>query len=83
MADLVYIQDGYWTRFVPVTDAGAEAWSVMAEAYGNGCVSVPPHHVKSIKRQLRDAGYTVGKAKPMPLDEIFAEMDEMDEMAAG
>ncbi|NBN62062.1 hypothetical protein [Pannonibacter tanglangensis] len=75
MADLVYIEDGFWTRFAPVTDAGDRAWSAMAAAYGNGCVAVPPHHVQSVMQQLRDAGYTVEKANPAPLDEIFAEMD--------
>lgn len=59
--DLEYINTSLFTRFMPNTPAGENAWRVMAKEDGNAAVlSI---HAKSIIAQLRKAGYSVAKAK--------------------
>lgn len=74
--DLTYSQDGMFTRFYPETEAGREAWNTMAE--NDGVAAVLNHHAKSVLRQLRKAGYSVAKAKPVTeadMDAILAELE--------
>jgi len=67
--DLEYINTGMFTRFVPNTPAGEDAWRVM-----DGCVlSI---HLDNVLRQLRKAGLSVGKARPAQVndDELLKEL---------
>ena len=58
--DIEYINTGF-TRFVPNTPAGEDAWRVM-----DGCVlSI---HLDNVLRQLRKAGLSVGKAQHVAFD---------------
>jgi hypothetical protein len=78
MPDLYYSTNGYWTRFIPASDAGDDAWRVMAMQTGGEDAVFPPDHVKPVIRQLRKAGYTVEKIKPEKpgeIDEILAELN--------
>lgn len=68
--DLEYINTGMFTRFVPNTPAGEDAWRVI-----DGCVlSI---YLDNVLRQLRKAGLSVGKAKPCKtsVDDILAELE--------
>lgn len=80
--DLTYsTPDGIWTRFYPETDAGADAWGVMAKADPQGVVAFLPAQVPGVIAQLKAAGLTVHKArprKPMTGKEIDAMLDELD-----
>lgn len=80
--DLTYsCADGIWTRFHPVTDAGADAWRVMADADPQGIVAFLAFQVPGVIEQLRKAGYVVHKAKPRKpmtgeeLDALLAELE--------
>lgn len=75
-ADLTYTQDDMFTRFMPETPAGEDAWRVIA-AQCDGVAAVLNHQAASTLAQLRRAGYKVAKAKkPAPVDvnELLAEL---------
>lgn len=61
--DLEYFTSGLFTRFVPNTPAGEDAWREMAK--DGGCATVLSHHAKAVIAQLRATGYSVAKAKPV------------------
>ncbi len=71
--DLSYITQGMWTRFLPESKAGEAAWSQM----GDGTV-ILTMHLKNVLAQLRRAGYSVQKAKPVKMtmtdEELLAEL---------
>lgn len=81
-ADLTYsTPDGIWTRFYPETDAGIDAWKIMADADPDGVVAFLAPQVPGVLKQLRDAGFIVRKAKPskpLTLAEIDAMLAELD-----
>lgn len=68
--DLEYITTGLFTRFVPNTPIGEDAWRQMDGA-------VLSIHAKNVIGQLRRAGYSVRKAKPVKqsMDELLAELE--------
>lgn len=71
--DITYTVDGMFTRFYPETDAGKKAWNAMnTPETPNACI--PTMHLKNVLSQLRIAGYSVGKAKPVKVsdDELLA-----------
>ena len=67
--DPEYINTGMFTRFVPNTPAGEDAWRVMDGA-------VLTIHLNSVLRQIRKAGLSVGKANPVQVnnDELLKEL---------
>jgi len=71
--DLEYITTGLFTRFIPVTKAGEDAWRVMHEAKGDAVLSI---HAENVIGQLRRAGYKVTKAKK-PAKVTAKEVDEL------
>ena len=75
MKDLSYTTVGMFTRFIPNTPAGEDAWRVMAA--DDGCGAVLTVHLVSVLRQIRKAGLTVGKARPALVndDELLAELE--------
>lgn len=75
-SDLEYINTGLFTRFIPNTPAGENAWRVMHEANGETVLSI---HAANVIGQLRRAGYSVAKAKKAPAwtaadDQLLAEL---------
>jgi len=78
MTDLEYIKDDMFTRFMPNTPAGEDAWREMAKE--DGVAAVLNIHAKSVISQLRKAGYKVAKAKkpepftPEEFDELFPDL---------
>lgn len=77
--DLHYTLDGLFIRFYANTDAGEQAWRVMAAESRNACFYA--FQAKAILKQLKDAGYTVRKIKPKAvtqseIDEILKELGE-------
>jgi hypothetical protein len=78
MADLEYKNNGMFTHFYPNTPAGEDAWRVMAKE--DGVAAVFSHQAKDVIRQLKAAGYTVRKAKPLTkteIENIYKEMEEL------
>jgi hypothetical protein len=75
MTDLEYTNDGMFTRFIPNTPAGENAWREMAK--DDGVAAVLNNHAKAVISQLRKAGYTVAKAKPVKqsIESILAELE--------
>lgn len=76
MTDLEYTTSGMFTAFIPNTTAGEQAWRAIAEQT-EGTGKILTFHLKATLRQLRAAGYTVKKAKPVPVD-INALMAELE-----
>jgi hypothetical protein len=72
-ADIEYITTGLFTRFIPLTKAGEDAWRVMHEANGDAVLSI---HAENAIGQLRRAGYKVAKAKK-PAKVTAEEVDEL------
>lgn len=82
--DLTYSTDDMWTRFYPETDAGADAWRVMADADPQGVVAFLPLQVPSVLAQLRKAGLRVRKAKsrsPLSTEDLDVMLAELDMIA--
>lgn len=75
ICDLEYITSGLFTRFMPCTEAGNVAWREMASE--DGVAAVLSIHANNVIGQLRRAGYSVGKAKPVKqsVDELLAELE--------
>ena len=59
--DLEYITTGLFTRFVPNSPAGEDAWREMAKE--DGVAAVLQAHAKNVIAQLRRSGYSVARAK--------------------
>jgi hypothetical protein len=62
MSDLTYLKQGIFTVFFPQTKAGNSAWAELAKATEN-TGKVFTAHLPQVLRQLREAGYSVAKAK--------------------
>lgn len=77
--DLIYINAGLFTRFIPNTPAGEEAYRVMHEQQGDA--SILSIHVQNVIAQLRKAGYSVAKSKKakkvtvQEIDELLAALE--------
>lgn len=72
--DLEYIEQGMFVAFVPVSKKGEEAWAQIAKQT-EGTGKVFSVHKDSTLSQLRAAGYSVRKAKPVKLSE--SEIDNL------
>ena len=75
LPDIEYINSGMFTRFLPNTPAGEEAWRIMHADNGNDVVLAI--HAKNVISQLRQAGYSVAKAKKptQTIDDILKELE--------
>lgn len=75
--DLTYITSGLFTRFIPHTKAGEDAWREM---HSHDAISIFTMHKGAVLAQLRAAGYSVRKApkaKPvteLEIDNLLAEL---------
>lgn len=74
MTDLEYSKQGMFTRFYANTAAGENAWHEMAKQ--DGVAAVLSFEAKNVIAQLRQAGYSVAKAKKVTqsIDDILAEL---------
>lgn len=79
MKDIVYINQGLFTAFIPQTVAGEAVFNAMAEdTHGTG--KVLSVHAKAVIQQIKARGYTVGKApkiKALTADELDEMMREL------
>lgn len=75
MKDIVYIDQGLFTAFIPQTTAGEAVFNAMA-ADTQGTGKVLSVHAKAVIQQIKAQGYTVGKAPK--LKALTA--DQADEM---
>ena len=81
ITDFTYTTNGLFTSFIPHTPEAENAWRVMAQN-NNGNATFFTVHLPSILKQLKDAGYTVRKAragKPVTEEEISALLAELGE----
>lgn len=72
-SDLTYITTGLFTRFIPHTKAGEDAWREMASHNATSVLSI---HKASVLAQLREAGYSVKKARK-PAKVTASEIDNL------
>ncbi len=74
--DLTFTNDGVFVTLYAETEAGKDAWRVMAEQMG-GVARIYSLHFASVKAQLKAAGYVIRKAtKPaQSIDDILDELD--------
>lgn len=77
MSDLIYTQNGFFTRFVPNTKEGEEAYNEIYRVTGDGAVR--NDHLKATLKQLRNAGYKVSKAKVSKVkkEKVMSEIDDL------
>jgi hypothetical protein len=60
MTDIQYHIEGFFTSFAPVSREGVAAWEVMQAQNGAKILTV---HLPSVLMQLKQAGYSVRKAR--------------------
>ena len=82
MADLTYTQNSIWTKFIATSKEGESVWREIEKQSGNGVAAVLNIHAKQVIKQIRDAGYTVTKSKPVTKKELNKIFDELDELLA-
>ena len=79
MKDIVYINQGLFTAFIPQTMAGEVVFNAMAaDTHGTG--KVLSVHAEAVIQQIKQAGYTVGKApkvKALTADDLDKMMKEL------
>lgn len=79
-SDLTYFTNGLFTLFLPNTKAGEYVWREMLSREGGGGDVIYTIQLASVLKQIRRAGYTVTKAKPITAKQranIFAELGEL------
>lgn len=80
--DLVYIDQGLFTAFLPETKEGEEAWRQLAEQT-DGTGKVLTIQAKQIIARLRKAGYSVHQTKKptkSAIEGIFEELEKEFEL---
>ena len=73
-SDLSYLTTGIFTVILPNTKEGEHVWrEIVAQ---EGTHKIFTIHLKAVISQIRKAGYTIVKAKPMKMsdDELLAEL---------
>ena len=77
MSDLIYTQNGFFTRFIPNTKEGEIAYNEIYRVTGDGVVR--NDHLKQTLKQLRSAGYKVSKAKVSKekKEKVLSEIDSI------
>ena len=73
MADFTYARTGIFTAFPPNNKAAEAAWVQLAQVT-DGTGKVLQSQEQDIIRALRNAGYSVSKAKPKVLDSMLDEL---------
>lgn len=80
MTDMNFIDHGFYVTLIPNNKQAEEAWELIYQAFQGYAVPIPAWH--SVRKQLKDAGYSVRKLRKMkPLTD--AELDKMLEELAG
>lgn len=78
-ADIEYIEGGMFVTFVPNTHEGVKVWKQLAGAT-EGTGKVLAMQAKQVIKDIRKAGYTVRKAKPISKKDVNKMLDEFDEL---
>lgn len=73
--DIEYSNDGLWTRFYTNTEAGEIVWRELAKS--DGVAAVLTIHAKTVIAQIKAAGYSIRKAKPVSDLQINKILDEL------
>jgi hypothetical protein len=78
MSDLTYTKDSMFTTFFAENESGVIAYNEAAKTLG-GTFKIFNIHFDSVIYQLKNAGYTVSKAKKstLSMNDIFAELDAL------
>ena len=79
MSDLQYIEQGLFTSFVPVTKDGEVIWAELL-SQNEGSNKVLTIHKDKVLRQIRKAGYSVSKAKPVGENEMATILAELEDI---
>ena len=80
MTDMNFIDHGFYVTLVPNNVQAEDAWKLIDQAFPGCAVPVTAWH--SVRKQLKDAGYSIRKLRKMkPLTD--AELDKMLEELAG
>jgi len=76
--DISYKNYGLFTQFYPESKSGEQAYNELA-SQNEGVANILTIHSKDVIKQLRQAGYKVGKTKPcnMSIDDILKELDNL------
>ena len=76
--DLNYITDGFFITLLPNTKDGEKIYNQIANAFG-GFAKFPVHMKDSIFWDIKNAGYTIRKARKVKTDinKIFGELDAL------
>lgn len=71
--DIEYIKRGMFTTFFPNTEEGISVWEIMEKNGGSKILSI---HTDAVIQQIRAAGYSVKKARPIKSsgDDIIADL---------
>jgi len=77
MADFTYTCTGMFTAFYPENDGAVEAWKQLAEVT-NDTGKVMNCQKDEVITALRNAGYTVSKAKTKSMTEALDDLLELD-----
>ena len=64
MTDFTFNDDGTFTQIIPETKAAQECWNTEIAPKTDGTGKVLSVHFPKVREQLREAGYTIRKAKP-------------------
>ena len=76
--DLNYITDGFYITLIPNTKQGEYIYNTIAKSF-DGVAKFPAHMKPSIFMQIKNAGYTIRKAKktkPLTAQDI----DDLDRL---
>lgn len=76
MSDLNYITDGFYITLIPNTENGVYLYNEIAKAF-DGVAKFPVHMKASIFRQIKDAGYTIRKARTAKKEVSDSELLEL------
>jgi len=78
MTDLTYKTTGLFTTFYAETEAGEDAWRVIAKE-NEGNAKIFTIHLDRVLYDLRNAGYVVneGRNRVMPIGKILKELEEL------
>lgn len=77
MTDFNYIDSNLHITLIPNNDEAVAVWNEIAEYFG-GNAKFPFHMKPSIFKQIKDAGYTIRKARKIGDKEFNKILEELE-----